>query len=383
MSVLYLSWRCQFKYNIPIMKTLAISIFALLIAFFACSKKKSSTKEEETPLPDVEIKTRIVSAGLSHVWEMVYGPDQQLWITERGGKISRVNPQTGAVTLLLNVPDVVADGEGGLLGMAINPQFTTNPWVYVVYNYNAGGYKEKVVRYTYSGNTLNSPLTILDQIPASSIHNGSRLLVSSDQKLFITTGDASTASNAQNTGSLSGKILRVNMDGSIPADNPFPNSRIWSFGHRNPQGLVQVGDKLYASEHGPNNDDEVNLILKGRNYGWPNVEGFCDKSAEQTFCTANNVVEPLMAWTPTIATSGLTYYNSGLIPAFKNSLLLLSLKGSKFTQLKLNDGGDKILGSKDFFVNQYGRLRAICQSPDGKIYIGSSNGNDDKIVEIQ
>lgn len=366
------------------MKTLAISIFSILLAFYACKKNKSSTKPEEEPLPDVEVKTRILSAGFSHVWEMVYGPDQQLWITERGGKISRVNPQTGAVALLLNVPDVVADGEGGLLGMAINnTQFTTNPWVYVVYNYNSGGYKEKVVRYTYSGNTLNSPLTILDQIPASSIHNGSRLLISTDQKLFITTGDASTASNAQNTGSLSGKILRVNMDGSIPADNPFPNSRIWSFGHRNPQGLVQVGDKLYASEHGPNNDDEVNLILKGRNYGWPNVEGFCDKSAEQTFCSANNVVEPLMAWTPTIATSGLTYYNSGLIPAFKNSLLLLSLKGSKFTQLKLNDGGDKILGSKDFFVNQYGRLRAICQSPDGKIYIGSSNGNDDKIVEIQ
>ncbi len=364
------------------MKTLAIAIFAFLTSFYACTKNKSAAKEEET-LPDVELKTRTVSSGLSHVWEMVYGPDQQLWITDRGGKISRVNPQTGAVTLLLNVPDVVPKGEGGLLGMAINPQFSTNPWVYVVYNYNAGGdYKEKVVRYTYSGGTLNSAFTILDMIPAAGIHNGSRLLISSDQKLFITTGDASEAANAQNTASLSGKILRLNMDGSIPADNPMPNNRIWSFGHRNPQGLVQVGGKMYASEHGPNNDDEVNLILKGRNYGWPNVEGFCDKSSEQSFCTANNVVEPLMAWTPTIATSGLTYYNSDLIPQFKNSLLLLSLKGSKFTQLKLNDAGDKITGSKDFFVNQYGRLRAICQSPDGKIYIGSSNGDKDKIIEI-
>lgn len=364
------------------MKTLTISIVALLMAFFACKKNKPNTPDGEQ-LPDVELKTRTVSAGLSHVWEMVYGPDQQLWITERGGKISRVNPQTGAVSLLLNVPDVVSNGEGGLLGMAINPQFSTNPWVYVVYNYNsASGYKEKVVRYTYSGTALTSPLTILDLIPASSIHNGSRLLISNDQKLFISTGDASEASNAQNTGSLSGKILRVNMDGSIPADNPIANSRVWSYGHRNPQGLVQVGAKLYASEHGPNNDDEVNLILKGRNYGWPNVEGFCDKPAEQTFCSANNVVEPLMAWTPTIATSGLTYYNSDLIPQFKNSLLLLSLKASKFTQLKLNEAGDKILGSKDFFVNEFGRLRAICQSPDGKIYIGSSNGSNDKIIEI-
>ncbi|WP_316809886.1 PQQ-dependent sugar dehydrogenase [Pedobacter heparinus] len=364
------------------MKTLAISIFTLLLAFYACKKNKTPGKEEEQ-LPDVELKTRTVSTGLSHVWEMVYGPDQQLWITERGGKISRVNPQTGAVTLLLNVPDVVSDGEGGLLGMAINPQFNTNPWVYVVYNYNSGsGYKEKVVRYTYSGSSLASPLTILDLIPAASIHNGSRLLITGDQKLLITTGDASAAANAQNTSSLSGKILRVNMDGSIPADNPIPNNRLWTYGHRNPQGLVQVGSRLYASEHGPNNDDEVNLIEKGRNYGWPNVEGFCDKPAEQTFCSANNVAAPLMAWTPTIATSGLTHYNSDFIPQFKNSLLLLSLKASKFTQLKLNEAGDKILGSKDFFVNEFGRLRAICQSPDGKIYIGSSNGSNDKIIEI-
>lgn len=364
------------------MKILFIGIFSLLMAFYACKKNKSNNQGDEE-LPDVELKTRTVSTGLSHVWEMVYGPDQQLWITERSGKISRVNPQTGTVTLVLNVPDAVSVSEGGLLGMAINPQFATNPWVYVVYNYNStAGYREKIVRYTYTGSSLTSALTILDMIPASPIHNGSRLLISADQKLFITTGDASDAASAQNTGSLSGKILRLNMDGSIPADNPIAGNRLWSYGHRNPQGLVQVGDKLYASEHGPNNDDEVNLIQKGRNYGWPNVEGFCDKGGEQSFCSTNNVVEPLMAWTPTIATSGLSYYNSNLIPQFKNSLLLLSLKGSKFTQLKLNDAGDKILGSKDFFVNEFGRLRAICQSPDGKIYVGSSNGSNDKIIEI-
>lgn len=363
------------------MKIMAISIFILIIAVYACKKSKSS--ENGSTLPDVELKTRTVSANLSHVWEMVYGPDQQLWITERGGKISRVNIATGAVGVLLNVPDVVSNGEGGLLGMAINPQFSANPWVYIVYNYNsASGYKEKVVRYNYSGGSLNSPVAIIDLIPAAGNHNGSRLLITTDQKLLITTGDAAVAGNAQSTSSLSGKILRVNMDGSIPVDNPIPNNKIWTYGHRNPQGLVQVGDKLYESEHGPDNDDEVNLIQKGRNYGWPNVEGFCDKPAEQIFCAANNVVEPLMAWTPTIATSGLTYYNSDLIPQFKNSLLLLSLKGARFTQLKLNEAGDKITGSKDFFINEFGRLRAICQSPDGKVYIGSSNGTNDKIIEI-
>jgi glucose/arabinose dehydrogenase len=365
------------------MKTLAITFFALLFAFYACKKNRLPGDKQEVTLPEVDLKTRVLTMGLSHIWEMVYGPDQQLWITERGGKISRVNPETGAITLLLNVPDVVPNGEGGLLGMAINPQFTNNPWVYIVYNYTApSGYKEKVVRYNYSGGTLNSPVTIIDLIPASSIHNGSRLLITADQKLLITTGDANVADNAQNTASLSGKILRVNMDGTVPGDNPLPGNRIWTYGHRNPQGLVAVGDRLYISEHGPNNDDEVNLILKARNYGWPIVEGFCDKSAEQVFCAANNVAEPLMAWTPTIAPSGLSYYNSDFIPQFKNSLLLLSLKGSKLTQLKLNDFGDRILGSKDFFANEFGRLRSICQSPDGKIYIGTSNGSVDKIIEI-
>lgn len=364
------------------MKTLLISVLAILLFTTACKKNKSAAVEDPL-LPDAALKTKVLTAGLAFPWEVIYGPDQQLWITERGGRISRINPQTGTRTLLHNISEVVANGEGGLLGMVLAPNFSTNPWVYVVYNYGTGSsYREKVVRFTYANGGLNSATTIIDQIPASSIHNGSRLMISTDQKLFISTGDASNAANAQDKNSLSGKILRLNLDGSIPGDNPFPSSPVWSFGHRNPQGLIQVGDKIYAAEHGPNNDDEVNLILKGRNYGWPNVHGFCDLAAEKTFCAANDVVEPMFAWTPTIATSSISYYNSDYIPQWKNSLLLLSLKGSKLTQLSLNPGGDKITEAKDFLVNQFGRLRAICQSPEGKLYITTSNGNDDKIIEI-
>lgn len=360
------------------MKTVCYSLLTLSLLFGACKKGNNDSGAE---LPDAELKARVVSSGLSHLWEMVYGPDQHIWITERSGKISRVNPQTGAVTPVFTIPDVVSNGEGGLLGMALHPQFDVNPWVYVVYNYGAP-YREKVLRYVYSGGTLTSPTVILDQIPAASIHNGSRLLITSDKKLLITTGDANVPANAQDPNSLSGKILRVNLDGTVPSDNPIPGSKVWSLGHRNAQGLVEANGKIYASEHGPNNDDEVNLIAKGRNYGWPNVEGFCNTTAEQTFCAANNVVEPLKAWTPTIATSGLSYYNSDYLPQFKNSLLLVTLKGSRLVQLKLNAAGDQIESQKDFYVNVYGRLRAICQSPEGKVYLGSSNGNDDKIVEI-
>ena len=361
------------------MKTPLIAALSILLCFSSCKKNKSNESGEE--LPDVELKTRVVASGLSHIWEMVYGPDQQLWITERSGKISKVNPQNGTVTSVYTVPDVIANGEGGLLGMALHPDFNTTPWIYVVYNYGSP-YREKVVRFTYEGGTLTAPMVLLDQIPAASIHNGSRLLITSDQKLLISTGDASVGANAQNINSLAGKILRINLDGTVPADNPTAGSRIWSLGHRNVQGLVQANGKIYASEHGANSDDEINLISKGRNYGWPNVQGYCNETNEKTFCAANNVVEPLQTWTPTIATCGLTYYNSDFIPQWQNSLLLVSLKGSRLTQLKLNEAGDQVSGSKDFFLNDFGRLRSICQSPEGKIFMGSSNGNNDKIIEI-
>ncbi len=360
------------------MKLLVVTLLTLFMSVSSCKKNKSGDTQNPG---DVAIKTKVLSTGLSHVWEIVYGPDKQLWITERSGKISRVNPETGVVTALHTITEVVSKGEGGLLGMALNPDFGTNPWVYVVYDYGSN-YKGKVVRFTYSNGTLNSPLVILDQIPAASIHNGSRLLITADNKLLITTGDASEADNAQNMNSLSGKILRVNLDGTIPADNPVAGSRVWSLGHRNPQGLVLANGKLYESEHGPNNDDEVNIIQKGRNYGWPEVEGYCNKDSEKAFCTAHNVVEPIQAWTPTIATSGLTYYNADLISEWKNSLLLVSLKASKLTQLKLDAAGEKVETSKDYLINEFGRLRAICVSPDGKAYVGSSNGSDDKIIEI-
>ncbi|RYD77625.1 MAG: PQQ-dependent sugar dehydrogenase, partial [Sphingobacteriales bacterium] len=329
----------------------------VLLLFTACKKNKSDDSDQGN-LPDVELKNRVVVSGLRFPWGMVYGPDGFIWFTERGGKISRLNPATGQSSALLAISEVRENGEGGLLGIALNPDFNTNPWVYVAYNYGSS-YKEKIVRYTYSGGALTNPLTIIDNIGASSIHNGSRLLISGG-KLFISTGDASNTATPQNINSTSGKILRVNLDGSIPSDNPYANNPLWSYGHRNPQGLVQVGSKIFSSEHGPDTDDEINVIEKGKNYGWPNIKGFCDESGEQSFCSANSIATPLIAWTPTIAPSGVAYYNSDYIPQFKNSLLLAVLKNTKLMQLKLDDAQTKIEGTKDFFVNSYGRMRDVC-----------------------
>jgi glucose/arabinose dehydrogenase len=304
-------------------------------------------------------------------------------MTERGGKISRVNPATGTVTPVFTIAEVAPNGEGGLLGMVLHPNFSTTPHVFVVYNYNSSGnYREKIVRFTYNGTTLINPATILDNIAASSVHNGSRLLISPDLKLLITTGDAANQSLPQNTSSPNGKVLRLNLDGTMPADNPVAGNPYWSFGHRNPQGLVYANNLLYSSEHGPNSDDEINIIEKGRNYGWPNVPGFCDAGGEQTFCTANNVKEPINAWTPTVAACGLDYYNSDLIPQWKNSLLLVALKNARLYQLKLNNTFNNITETNEYFTNKYGRMRDVCVSTAGKVYICTSNGGNDQIIEI-
>ena len=354
-----------------------------IISLIACSQCKKSGTNNPLPPGSVTIKDSVIVQGLNYPWEIVWGPGNFIWMTERGGKISRVNPVTGSVTLVHTISEVVSNGEGGLLGMVLHPNFTVTPQVFVAYDYNNGSnYREKIVRFTYTGTALTNPVTIIDNIAASSVHNGCRLLITPDLKLFITTGDASNQALPQNISSINGKILRLNLDGTVPADNPVAGNPYWSFGHRNPQGLVFANNILYSSEHGPTTDDELNIIEKGRNYGWPDVRGFCNESGEQSFCTANNVKEPIKAWTPTAATCGLDYYNSDLIPQWKNSLLLVALKDARLFQIKLNSSFTSVAETNEFFTNVYGRMRDVCISPAGKVYICTSNGGNDKIIEV-
>jgi len=357
------------------MKNKPLLSILLLTILFACGKS-------DPPATPVELQATTLVENLIVPWEILWGPDNKIWMTERTGKISRVDTGTGAITPLLTVSEVVHQGEAGMLGMVLHPNFNTTPQVFVAYNYNNGGnLREKIVRYTYNGTTLINPLIIQDNIAASNIHNGCRLAIGPDMKLYISTGDASVPSNSQNSSSLNGKILRLNLDGTIPADNPSAGSPIWTKGHRNPQGLVFVNDRLYSAEHGPDTDDEVNIIEKGRNYGWPDVPGFCDGS-ETAFCNANNVKEPIKAWTPTLAVSGIDYYNHDLIPQWKNSILVATLKNQRIYQLKLNGDGTAVTEINEYLPNTYGRLRDFCISPDGKVFVSTSNGGNDKIIKI-
>jgi glucose/arabinose dehydrogenase len=355
----------------------------LLLAFFSCTSQAQTT-----------LKTRTVATGLDTPWEIIWGPDNHIWVSERYGRISRINPTTGVITPLLTIADAVENGEGGLLGMVLDTIIRNNlSDVFVAYNYNSNtGYKEKIVKYQYNGTTLINPVIILDNINAASIHNGCRLMISPDRKLFITVGDAATTSTSQNLSSINGKTLRINLDGTIPTDNPINNSPIWSWGHRNAQGLVYapLHNLMYSSEHGQNIEDELNIIQKARNYGWVNVEGACNLTSEQAFCRDSNVVEPIAGWSPTLGVAGIDFYNSNLLPDWKNSILMTSLKGSRLTVIKLSNDGLKAVSKTDFFNGTYGRLRDVCISPDGKVYIAVSNkdtrgtprSDDDKIVEI-
>ncbi|WP_165903565.1 PQQ-dependent sugar dehydrogenase [Hymenobacter gummosus] len=376
------------------MKRFAALSFSVLTAF-GCAQAQPTTYT----VGSTTLTLSPLATGLDTPWELLWGPDNYLWMTERYGRISRVDPGTGQVQPLLTIADVTETGESGLLGMAVVPSVTTQSpplyYVFVVYNYtDAGTLKEKLVRYQYTAATgLTSPQIILGNLPAAAIHSGSRLLVLPDNTLLMTSGDAANTSLAQNPQALNGKVLRLNVDGTVPADNPTPGSLVYTLGHRNPQGLVRVPatGRVYSSEHGANSDDEINLIQPGRNYGWPTVEGFCNLPAEQTFCQANNVREPLVAWTPPRAVAGLTYYNHPAVPEWNNSLLLVSLKDGALTYLPLSASGEQVSRQADVWAGTYGRLRAICVSPQGRVYLGTSNrdgrGNpastDDRILVLE
>lgn len=368
--------------------TIFTPLLLIVLLSLGCSKKS----ESQLYIGSTAVDTTTVITGLDTPWEILWGPDNYIWFTERQGTVSRLNPENGQRNVILTIGDVFENGEGGLLGMALHPDFPDEPFVYLVYNYLSGDLiKERLVRLTWDGTTLINQETLINNISANSYHDGSRLIFGPDAKLYMSTGDAGNTSNSQNMNSLSGKILRVNPDGSIPTDNPFSDSYIWALGLRNSQGLVFSPDGiLYGSEHGPNSDDEMNLIERGRNYGWPNVAGFCDLPAENTFCTENNVREPLAAWTPTLAVAGIDYYNHPGIPEWQNNILMTSLKAGKLVSLKLSSDGLSIIEQFDWFVNNYGRLRDLCISPDGRVFLAVSNRDgrgtprpgDDRIVQI-
>lgn len=368
-----------------------VVVGTLLILTLGTSGRPNAQEASRASAAPLRVETFV--SGLDTPWDLAWGPDGAIWVTERPGTISRVDAATGEITRVGHV-DVVEVSESGLMGIAFHPDFASRPYVYVAHSYGSGrNIRNRLVRMRFDGTTLGEPQVLLDNIPGAGNHNGSRLAVGPDRFLYMTTGDAGRGARAQDLSSVAGKVLRLTLDGRPAPGNPF-GTLVYSYGHRNAQGIVFHPETrvLYIAEHGPRDNDEVNRVDMGGNYGWPAVHGFCDgdTSGEEAFCSSNDVVEPVTAWTPTVGVSGADFYDADLIPGWKGSLLVTSLRGATLFRLTLSADGRKVVGREALFRGEYGRLRDVLVGPRGEVYLATSNrdgrgrpaSDDDRILRI-
>jgi glucose/arabinose dehydrogenase len=314
---------------------------------------------------------KVIAENLNIPWDLEFINNDTFLVTERSGSIKLF--QNNDLKKEIPIADVNEIGEGGLLGLTLHPKFNENNFLYLYKTTRSGNQNINVVeRYTFKDESLSEKRVIVNNIPGASTHNGGRIDFGPDNFLYITTGDAQDTSLSQNTNSLAGKILRVTEDGSRPNDNPF-NNAVYSYGHRNPQGITWDKDgNLWATEHGPSTKDELNLIEKGQNYGWPTITGVESR---------NGMVTPkINSGTDTWAPSGIMY--------LENKLLFAGLRGNAIFEISLNDKEATL--KKAHFKGDYGRIRFIKTGPDGFIYFGTNNRDgrgqpkdgDDKIIRL-
>lgn len=345
------------------------------------------------PTTSVPWKLEVIADNLFVPWSLAFTTPNRLLVTERNGNVRVVQDGVLQEKPIYTFTTVKTKQEEGLMGMTIDPAYDTNRLLYFCYAVPVGdSYKDKVIRIHDHGSILHphEEITLLDEIPAAQYHAGCRVKFGPDGKLYVTTGDATDKKHPQNLESLGGKILRINSDGSIPTDNPFPNSPVWSYGHRNPQGLdwnPKTGT-LIATEHGPSlvdgpaGGDEVNIIEKGNNYGWPIV------SHEKH---QDGMVDPSLVFTPAIAPADGLFYTGDMFPQWKDHFLFAMLKGEGIMNVTFDPSDDKKIVSFEKIEGlSVGRIREITQGPDGSIYFTTSNedgrGNakdgDDRIYRL-
>jgi glucose/arabinose dehydrogenase len=323
-----------------------------------------ATQDEPAPIDPVAE----LSDGLRIPWEIAFLPDGDILVTERPGTLRRLGEHSAQYT----IPDVHHHGEGGLLGMALHPDFERNNYLYLYQTVSTGGrIINRVYRFTFTDDGPTARTLIFDNIPGARFHNGGRIAFGPDGYLYITTGDAEVPSLSQDPGSLAGKILRIADDGSIPADNPF-GTAVYSYGHRNPQGLAwDSGGRLWSTEHGAVGNDEINLIAAGNNYGWPVIEGDAARAGMETPVLHSTRTD---TWAP----AGMTILD--------DVIYFGGLRGQSLYAAAIHNGQ---LALTPHINEEYGRIRAV-GARNGYLYFTTSNRDgrgqivegDDKIIRI-
>lgn len=322
----------------------------------------------------VEVRTTVVATGLAVPWDLVFTPDGTALVTERdSGRLLSVDA-SGNVQELQRLP-ASGRGEGGLLGIALSPNYQSDGLIYAYYSTDEDN---RVVRFRLG----EDPEPILTGIPVNTFHNGGRIAFGPDGLLYIGTGDGGSRGDSQDINSLAGKILRLTPDGKVPADNPFPNNPVYSYGHRNVQGLAwDSSGQLYATEFGQNRYDEVNRIVPGGNYGWPYVEG---EGGEPDY------IDPIATFGVAEASpSGAAILKGGAIPQWEGDFFMAGLRGQRLWRLRIDDRGN-VTDREALLQGQAGRLRHVVQAPDGSLWVLTSNrdgrGNpipqDDRILRL-
>jgi glucose/arabinose dehydrogenase len=335
------------------------------------------------------IMVETVAKGFDHPWALAFLPDGRMLVTERPGRMRIVAKDGTLSPALAGVPKVFASGQGGLLDVVLDRGFAQNHTIYFCYAEPVDGRARTALaraRLVNEGTPrLNAVEVIFHQAgPLSSgNHFGCRIVQTPDDNLFLTTGDHfTTRDQAQNLGNDLGKIIRIRPDGSVPPDNPFvgrppAKPEIWSYGHRNPQGLAlhPATGKLWEHEHGPRGGDEVNIIEKGKNYGWPVIGYGIDYNGAKIHESTHkpSMEQPLKYWVPSIAPSGMTFYTGSLLPAWRGSLFVGALAGQVLVRLELD--GDKVVKEERLLQQLRERIRDVREGPDGALWLATDNSS--------
>ena len=364
----------------------------VLSLFIACMDKGGSTastssdstsKAEVLQSGDQKFTIETISDQFKNPWGIAFLPDGRILVTERAGEIRIIKGGKLLDEKISGVPAVVAEGQGGLLDIKLHPDYNTNAWIYLTYSKpGPGGAATTVARTKLNGNAFTDFTELFSALPFTSTghHFGSRIAFDGKGHMFISSGERGTMENAQNLGNHLGKIIRLHDDGKVPTDNPFVNTKgakaeIWSYGHRNPQGLIYDVERneLYDVEHGPKGGDELNRVEKGKNYGWPKITYGIDYDGTSITDKTSlpGMEQPVTYWVPSIAPCGLMKITSDKYPGWKNNYLVGALSLTHIARVELDANGKYV--KQERLLDKFARFRCVVQSPDGFIYAATES----------